>query len=80
MNEKVIYITRNVTFKLEDEEGLVVATLSKPNRFALAVDEEASSLRFLKNDGSFGATLCDLDSQEISLLLPIEVEVEVDEA
>ena len=80
MIEKVIYITRNVTFKLEDEEGNVVATLSKPNRFAIAVDEESSSLRFLKNDGSFGATLCDLDSREISLLLPIEVEVEVDEA
>ena len=77
---KVIYITRNVTFHIEDEEGLVIATLSKPNRFALAVDEEASSLRFLKNDGSYGATLCDLDSNEISLLLPIEVEAEVDEA
>ena len=77
--QKVIYITRNVTFHIEDEEGLVVATLSKPNRFALAVDEEASSLRFLKNDGSYGATLCDLDSREISLLLPIEVEAEVDE-
>ena len=68
MIPKVIYITRNVTFKLEDEEGNVVATLSKPNRFALAVDEEASSLRFLKNDGSFGATLCDLTAAEIKTL------------
>ena len=65
---KVIYIVRNVTFHIEDEEGNVVATLSKPNRFALAVDVEASSLRFLKNDGSFGATLCDLNAAEIKTL------------
>jgi len=68
MTMKVIYITRNVTFNIEDEEGLVVATLSKPNRFAIAVDKESSSLRFLKNDGSFGATLCDLTAAEIKTL------------
>jgi hypothetical protein len=65
---KVIYITRNVTFKLEDEDGNVVATLRKPETFAIAVDKASSSLRFLKGDGSFGATLCDLNAAEIKTL------------
>jgi len=64
---KTFYITRNVSLPLEDEEGNVV-TLSKPNRFAVAVDKASSSLRFLKGDGSFGATLCDLTAAEIKTL------------
>ena len=65
---KTFYITRNVSLPLEDEEGNVVATLSKPNRFSIAVDKEASSLRFLKGDGTFGATLCDLTAAEVKTL------------
>jgi len=65
---KVIYISRSVSLSIEDEEGNVVATLSKPNRFSIAVDKEASSLRFLKGDGTFGATLCDLTAAEIKTL------------
>jgi len=65
---KTFYITRNVSLPLENEAGDVVGTLSKPNRFAVAVDKASSSLRFLKGDGSFGATLCDLTAAEIKTL------------
>jgi hypothetical protein len=65
---KTFYITRNVSLPLEDEEGNIVATLSKPQSFKVAVEKESSSLRFLKNDGSFGATLCDLTAAEVKTL------------
>jgi hypothetical protein len=65
---KNIYIDRTISLPIKDEDGNVVATLRKPETFAIAVDKASSSLRFLKGDGSFGATLCDLNAAEIKTL------------
>ena len=65
---KSIYIDRTISLPIKDEDDNVVATLRKPETFAIAVDKASSSLRFLKGDGSFGATLCDLTAAEIKTL------------